>query len=450
MSMKKKCIVLGAGVAGLCAGVRLSSQGYTVYVVEKQETVGGLCRTLKANDFLFDIGGHRFITDQMELLDEVKDLLQDDLLTVNRKSVINFLGKEFNYPLTVKDFFSLNFSLKIKSIFDFIVVKLFHAKSDETTLEKWLIKRFGKTLYNLFFKEYSAKLWGKDPKEISSDWAYQRISSVDLLDVFLRLFKLKRDFVKTYADTFYYPKYGIAQIADKLTEKIIENKGQVYCCTEVSDIKIDNDLISEVTLINKKGDKLHIDGDLMVLSTIPLNDLVLNVCDSSKVKQVAHIAQNLHFRSLITVNLGIDKESITDNSWMYISSAEYVFFRIQEPKNWSPYLVPAGKTSLTLEIACWKGDTLWSASDKDLIDRTVDDLAKLGYDVADHIIGSFVHREEHAYPVYSLDYKDNVDTLLGALSSIKNLKTFGRQGVFRYNNMDHSMKMGFDAAEQVS
>lgn len=453
MSQNKKIIVLGAGVAGLSCAHKLVKEGYTPVVIEKNDSIGGICRTVSFNDFKFDIGGHRFITDYSDVLKLVKEVVpKEELLSPDRKSVIRFRDAELGYPIQIKDIFSLDIKLKSKMIFDYLKECLLPVKRKEKNLAGWLIKRFGYTLYHTFFEEYSSKLWGRDAELISSDWASQRISGLNLSDVLLRILGVRKKFLKTYVDKFYYPKDGIGVVSDYIAKEIKDAGGQILCSLECKSIFLNKDnKISKVICMNKEGQEIVFETeDTLVFSSLPLPEMVNAIEGVDMPLDIVNAVSRFKFRALRTVNIMLDKARVSDNSWIYIQDKEYIFFRIQEPINWSPFMAPDGKTSLILEIACSQGDKVWKMSQDELIARTISDLEKLGYEIKDSVIDAFVVDEPHAYPVYHLGYKKELSSMIDYVFKIKNFMTFGRQGVFRYNNMDHSMKMGIIAASVLS
>ena len=445
----KKVIVLGGGPAGLSAAWKLAIAGVKVDLIELDSQVGGLCQTIKHGDFYFDLGGHRFLTQDKDVFNDIKDLMKDDIVVRPRKSVIRLKGKFFGYPLNAKDLLKkLNPLLTMKCFFDYlftIIINKINPKND-ISLQDWISHRFGKTLYNIYFGPYSEKLWGIPPTQISADWAAQRISLLNLWDVFVRLLGKKDNTPKTYAEEYLYPKRGIGMIADRQADEITKNGGTIHTNSRVSEIKIENDRISEV-IFEKDGKKERISGDV-IINTIPMPEFV-RMINPEPERDIIETSKRMRFRGLRFLNIELEKEQVSENNWIYIPEHQYIFFRIQEPKNWSPYNVPEGKTSLILEIASDKGDDIWDKPDDVLLQRCIKDLKDLGFDIENNVIGCFSTYATHAYPIYDLDYKEKINTLLNYLVKFENLVPCGRQGLYRYNNMDHSIKMGFKAAEHI-
>lgn len=446
--MSKHIIILGAGPAGLSAGWELSRQGCRVDILEKEAAVGGLCRSTQRGDFIFDLGGHRFITKDELLLAEVTELMGEELMIRPRKSVIRLQGKFFSYPLSITDVLKkINPLISIKTGIDFFLTKIgTYSNLSDNSFENWIVKRFGRTLYNIYFGPYSEKLWGIPPKELSSGWATQRISLVNITDVLLRALGKKKDMPKTYARHFLYPKNGIGHISERMAEEIGKKNGKVHLNSEVKKISLKNNRIDDIAYL-QDGKEKHISGDY-VISTMPLPEFILDV-EPKPNEDCVNTAEKMGFRSILFLHIMLDKEFITDNTWIYIPEEKYLFFRIQDRRNWSPTTVPAGKNALTLEIACNKTDAVWNMSNEEIFQRCISGLEDLKLTRRNQVIDYFTERIEHAYPVYTMDYEHKIKTTYSFLSRIKDFISIGRQGLYRYNNMDHSLKMGILTAKHI-
>ena len=446
--MSKHVVILGAGPAGSSAAEALSREGAQVDMLEMDSKVGGLCSSTEKNGFIFDLGGHRFITKDDLLLAEIEELMGKELLVRPRKSVIRLQNRFFNYPLEFFDAIKkLPLNISFKSFIDFILTKFGTYKnlSDES-FENWITKRFGKTMYSIYFGPYSHKLWGIPPTEISSKWAAQRISLSDITEIFLRMLGKKKNMPKTYATNFLHPKKGIGQIFDRMSEEIQNRKGRIHLNSKVEKIVLKNDRVDHVVYI-QDGKEKKISADF-VISTIPLPELMLSM--EPKLKDVyLDVARKMTFRSIKFIHVMLNKEFVSDNTWVYFPEEKYLFFRIQDRKNWSATTVPKGKNAITLEIACNKGDHIWSGNDEEIFERCMKETEELGFAKRSDVIEYFVEKIEHAYPLYTLDYDEKVKIAYRAISNIKNFITIGRQGLFRYNNMDHSLKMGYLTAKHV-
>jgi protoporphyrinogen oxidase len=445
----KRIIILGAGPAGLAAAWKLAEAGQEVVVLEKESMLGGLCRTIRYKDYLFDLGGHRFITKDEELSRQIQELMGNELLTTPRKSVIRLRGKYFQYPLEFKNLLlNMDKIFLINSLVDYVYSvtskKLLNKK--DLSFEDWVVNRFGRTLYDIYFGMYTEKLWGISPKKISADWAAQRISLLNLWDVFLRLLGKEDNQPKTYALEFAYPKMGIGRICDRMAEEIKDHGGKIYLNADVKEIVLEEEFIKKI-IYQEDGRNNEISGDWYI-STIPLPEFVRGIRPEAD-EIYLRTSDEMHFRSVKFLNLIVDTESISDNTWIYIPEKEFVFFRIQEPRNWSRFSSPEGKTSLILEIACNFNDEIWNAPDKVIFQRCVLDLKRLGLFDTSLIKDYFTTKVQHGYPIYDLNYFEKIEKTMELLRGIDNLIPIGRQGLYRYNNMDHSIKMGFLTAEHI-
>jgi len=298
----------------------------------------------------------------------------------------------------------------------------------------------------LFFGPYTEKLWGISPKFISSDWASQRISLLNLKDVLFRLLKLKKGTPRTYAKGYFYPKKGIGQMFDIMSEEISKMGGKIVLNATVSGINVNNDTVESVCYV-QHGVARTINCDA-VISTISLPDLI-KAFPGHLTKNITNHASTLRFRAVRFLNILVDLPDISDNTWMYVSEGKYIMTRIQEPKRRSPFSAPEGKTSVMLEIPCNENDETWSCSKEILLNRCLADLKELGIDIQDKVIDYFTTSVTHGYPVYSLDYSMHRQKLFDFLACYENLITCGRQGTFRYIFMDTAMEMGIAAAQNL-
>lgn len=441
-------LVIGAGPAGLSAALRLARAGYSVTVLEKEDHVGGLCATLNKDGSIFDLGGHRFITKDDEIMQEILGIMGDEMIVRNRRSQILLRNKYFEYPLDMKDLMKkMPVGTTLAAGFSYIFTKLSRMiiPHKDVSLQDWVTNRFGKKLYSIYFGPYSEKLWGVSPNEISADWAGQRISLLSLTDVLLRMLKLKKGTPKTYATKFYYPAKGIGRLCERLAEEVLESGGKIILSSSAEKYYIENNRIKGV---DAGGTQYSAD---YVISTIPLPELLqkLDPLPSSDLLDISH---KMSFRSLRFLCCTFDQPKVTDNNWVYISEPKYVFMRIQDLKNWSPALVEEDKSALVLEISCKRGDPIWEASTEKLLEQSLIDLEAIGISpgISKKLVNYADTRNEHAYPIYDIGYKERIKAVLTHILQIPNLITCGRQGLYRYNNMDHSIKMGFLAAKRIT
>lgn len=446
---RETVVILGGGLAGLSAGYELSRSGKKVIVVEKWDDVGGLARTIKVKNFKFDTGPHRWYTKNDMVNNWMLKLLGNETIQVPRLTRIYFDKKFFLYPIKIGNAMKgMGLTKSIKSLLDYFIVRIsqkFHKKKP-VTLEDGYISQFGKTLYETFFKRYSEKLWGEKCSQISADWIGQRSRGFNITTV-LKESLLGKSKTVSFVDEFSYPKDGIGRIAYRLADGIKSSGGQILLNSSVVGINSDGDKIISVEIKQNGGNRI-IKGDHFITS-IGLNDFI-DMTIPKVPSDISKTANKLKFRDQVQVALFIKKEKITPDTWIYVHPFELPFMRLMEMDNWSSTLSPKGTTSLVFEISCNQGDQVWKKSDKELISWVSDTYIKEFHLIEKHdIIGGFVHRVEKEYPVYHLGYKSDVNMLLDYLNKFTNLQSIGRNGVFRYNNMDHSIEMGLYAAWNI-
>jgi protoporphyrinogen oxidase len=442
-------IILGAGLSGLTAGYQLTRGGRQAAVVEKTNAVGGLSRTISYKGHRFDLGGHRFLTNDTKIDALVRELLGEDLLTVGRKSQICFRGRYVDYPLKPANaVFGLGIHTTLKILLDYCKEKATGTlrSGKNTSLEDWVVARFGRTMFNLYFKEYSEKVWGTDCNRIDMDWIAQRIDGLSLWQALKNAFsKVSGKDLKILADTFQYPRWGIGQISDRLREGIVK-QNKVMTGTEVIKIHHCNGQVNSVELEDARG-KERLFGDTFI-SSIPLTAL-LNRFSPKPPENVLEAVSKLAFRSLATVTLLVNRERVTDLTWMYLPEKKIPFGRIHEPPNWSATMAPEGKTHLVAEFFCKRGDQIWRSTDRHLTELTIDHLEHLGFIDRHEVMGSCVLRIPHAYPVFEVGYKEHLKRIMDYLNRFQNLRVIGRSGMFNYLNMDVAMASGLAAAEDI-
>lgn len=445
----EKVIVLGAGLTGLGAAYKLFQAGVEVVVIEEQQRLGGIAASIKRNEYTFDFGPHRFHTRNLKQLEEIKSIMATELNTLYRKSSIRLMGKYFSYPLEAKNLLMKMNPLKSAQAFlDYIFTtsmnKIF--PQPDSSFESWIVNRFGRTLYDLYFGPYTEKLWGIHPARISTDWASQRISLMSLRDVALRLLIKKDNTPRTYETRFYYPVYGSGQFAEKFAEKIIQGKGTIHTGAKVNAVTWNKNRVAEVTFIKDGG--MFTEKADYVISTIPVTDLTL-MCKPLPSSNVVNSARALKYRGIVFLFLSLKKESLTDNHWIYCPEKKLIFTRLSEPKNFSARMVRGNTSSLCTEISCSKDDELWNAKKEVIFEHSLSSLKKMNLIKKSDTDDFFIDRLSHAYPVYEIGYEKHVNTLISYLHSSCNLITAGRQGLFRYGNMDHAIDMGFLSAQYV-
>lgn len=457
-------VILGGGLAGLSAGYVIVGAGQPVIVFESDSVVGGLSKTIVRGEFRFDLGGHRFITKNEKIGQFVKDLLDGEYLTVSRKSKIYMRNKFFDYPLKpLNVMFGLGIVTTLKAISDYSreKVKNFFSSPVNISLEDWVVSNFGRTIFNLYFKEYSEKVWGMECKRISKEWVEQRIKGLSLWTAMKNaFFNLNGKDIDTLADKFIYPPMGIGQISDRLKEEI-EKENSVLTNTKVSQIIHEGFTIKSVIArncgqvypIRKKVPPGSSNGVYDVtgrefISSIPLTTFIQMLTPLAP-DDILEAASRLKYRSLVIVVTMLNREKVTDLTWLYLPEKKISIGRIHEPKNWSPDMAPADKTHIVSEYFCFEGDDIWNSEDKELASVTMKQMERMGFIKEREVIDSCVIRVPKAYPLFELGYTEHYTKILRYLKNFRNLHIIGRSGMFRYYNMDHSMESGIEVAENI-
>ncbi len=441
-------VIVGGGPCGLAAAWQICQLGGKPIVIERESLVGGLCATHERDGWRFDLGGHRFVSSDEALSRRIEALLGDDLLVAERRSVVLHGGRRFRYPLEALDLLrNLGFRENARALAGWASARaqaLLRPTAQES-FEDWVVARFGRPLYETFFGPYTRKLWGLSPSLISADWAQERISLLDLRDVILRLAHLRRTEVRTYARRYRYPRLGMGQLYGAMADEVRARGGEIRVATRVVAIESIGDRVTAVLVEGPRGAERIPVGEL--LSTVPLPELVRMLSPNARAA-FESASQRLRFRALAFVQMMLAREDFSDCTWMYVASGDLAMSRIQEPKRRSPFMAPKGHTSLMLEVPCDVGDGTWSAGDADLTRRMLLELQSLGLRV-DDLLSSFVVRIAHGYPVYHLGYERDRQELLAEVGRFANVRTAGRQGLFRYVFMDAAMQMGTRAASQM-
>lgn len=431
-------LIIGGGVAGLMAGIKLLEEKKSVILLEKESSVGGQCRTEVLNigddKYRFDYGGHRFITNNEALLAFVEEILGDNLLIANRSSVILHQNRVYEYPLNLKNLLKIApLKLLFGALFDTLKILLKLVKPDDKNFETWITSRFGATLYKNFFAPYTKKLWGIEPKNLSADWAGQRISLLDLKDVAKKLLFKNKKTVRTYAKSYRYPKYGFGELPKRMAQRFEALGGKIFLDSEVTNFEYTN---NSITAVHTQNNSFKADN---IISTVPLNEMSLKMGYESGLK----------FRSLRFLCIGLDIEDFSPHTWQYVSDYELLPTRIQEPKRRSEFMSPKGKSSIMLEIPCNKNDKIWNMDKDELLKIVICDLKKLGFDIEDKIIESFSFSAQHAYTLMDINYDIKRDDAIRYLNRFNNLVMAGRQGTFRYIFLDTAMETGLMAAQKI-
>ncbi len=439
-------IVIGAGPAGLAAAHEATRRGIRPLVLEKARQVGGIARTEVHQGYRFDVGGHRFFTKVPEIEQLWHQMLGEDLLRVSRLSRICYDGRFFNYPLNPLEALSKLGLHEVARIAPSYLRARLRPHPEEKTFEQWIVNRFGRRLYEIFFQTYTEKVWGMPGHRIGADWAAQRIRGISLRAVLLNSVQ-RANRAKTLIREFRYPRLGPGMMWRRFRDAIESRGGRVVLETEATRLERDETHITRV-VADRRGREERIAGD-HVISSMPLPDLLARL-DPRPPEAVIRAARGLRHRDFIIVCLIVNAHNPFPDQWIYVHDPAVRAGRIQGFRNWSAALVPdPEKASLGVEYFCTVGDDLWRMTDAQLVDLARHELASLGLVEAEDVEAGTVIRQPRAYPVYDAAYRGHLATIRCFLSRFDNLQTIGRNGLHRYNNMDHSMLTGMLAAANV-
>jgi protoporphyrinogen oxidase len=443
--MDERVIIIGAGPAGISCGYELSRAGYKVIIYEASPYIGGMARSLDLWGQRVDMGPHRFFSTERKVNEFFASVVQKDFTLVNRTTRIYFNNKFFHYPIRILDALKKLPPITIFQIlWHYLIIQISPIRNP-ATFEQWVTNKFGKKLYQLFFKHYSEKLWGIPCSRIDADWASQRIKQLNLWETIKS--SVQSNSAKKHAtllDQFAYPNEGSGVIYEKAAEVIKANGGEIILKTKIQQI-----------LQNESGNITGIklsDGSIIysdyIVSSMPLTDLIRSL---SVPQDVIAASKKLYFRNTILVYLEIDSTNLFSDNWIYVHSPEVNHGRITNFRNWSKGITRGKMSSiLCMEFWAFDHDSIWTESDDRIIQiakKEIDTLNLLPKEST--ILNSHVLKIHNSYPVYETGYKEHIKIIEDFLGGIKNLIPIGRNGTFKYNNQDHSILMGLLASEII-
>jgi protoporphyrinogen oxidase len=455
--MKTNVAIIGAGPAGLTAAYLLSKNNVPVTVLEADPVyVGGISRTATYKGFHFDIGGHRFFSKSKEVNDFWTEILPNDMLDRPRSSRIFYNGKFFAYPLRAFEaLIKLGVVRSTLCVLSYFKAKMFPVK-DPRNFEDWVTNQFGKRLFNTFFKTYTEKVWGMSCKEISADWAAQRIKGLSLGSAIKNALlpaKQPKDsskVIKTLINCFKYPRKGPGMMWEACAEKTQAMGGRIEMGSKV--VGLDYNAANETWTVSFKdpqGETQTLEAE-HVISSAPMRELVRGIRPAvSEAAKTA--AESLKYRDFLTVMLIVKNRDAFNDNWIYIHDPNVKVGRIQNFRSWSPEMVPdADKACYGLEYFCFEHDGVWDADDEDLIKLAERELLQIGLAKSGDVLDGTVVRQKKAYPVYDDDYATHVETIAEELDSrYPNLHLVGRTGMHKYNNQDHAMMTAMLCVENI-
>jgi protoporphyrinogen oxidase len=446
-----KAVIIGAGPAGLTAAYLLGKEGFKVTVLEADPVyVGGISRTVRYKGFHFDIGGHRFFSKSKEVEDFWTEILAADLLHRPRSSRIYYNGKFFSYPLKAFEALSkLGVLESARCVCSYAWARV-NPNPNEKSFEDWVSNRFGKRLFSIFFKTYTEKVWGMSCKEISADWAAQRIKGLSLASAIKNAIlpqkqpKDRSQVIKTLIDTFRYPRKGPGMMWERCTEKIRAMGGEVLLGERVVNCNYGSDAWTVTTESGKTFSGEH------VISSMPIRTLG-SIVEPRFSPEAMRASQSLKYRDFLTVGLVLKDRNLFADNWIYIHDPKVKVGRIQNYKSWSPEMVPDDQhCCYGLEYFCFEGDGTWTMRDQDLIELAKGELETVGLARKEDVLDGCVIRQIKAYPVYDDDYSKHVARVRDEVDArYPNLHLVGRNGMHKYNNQDHAMMTAMLTARNV-
>jgi len=437
-------VVLGAGPAGLAAGLSLARRGLQPVVLERSSQVGGICRTVEFQGYRFDLGGHRFFTKFDEVQALWEDVLGEEFLVRPRLSRILYQGKLFDYPLNAGNVLrNLGLRESARCGLSYARARL-RPRGDERTFEEWVSNRFGNRLFDMFFRSYTEKVWGVPTHRIGAEWAAQRIKNLELstaaLDALRRSLgrPASGDVVTSLIEQFHYPRLGPGQMFDAMADRAVEAGADLRVENEVIGLIHEDHRVTGVRVRDGSGAESVIPCDA-ALSSIPLTVLV-QILSPAAPDEVLEAARSLTYRHLLTVDLIIDRADLFDDTWIYVHDPSLKVGRIQNFGNWSPYMVPVpGTSALGLEYFCSDDDALWQMSTEELVAFATEEIARTDLLKGARVTAGTAFRVPRAYPVYLDGYAAKLSVIEGYVRSLVNVSPMGRYGLFKYNNRDHSI-----------
>ncbi len=445
--MANTVAVIGAGPAGATAAYVLAKKGIPVHLYEASPHVGGMARSIQMWGQTVDIGPHRFFSADPRVNKLWLEVIGDDYSMVDRLTRIFFCGKAYHYPLKMGNALrNLGLVEATRCLASYVRQQLTpRSAGSEDTFEGWVTARFGKRLYQHFFKTYTEKLWGIPADQLDSDFARQRIKR-------LSLWEAVRDAIlgggserhRTLVDQFAYPNQGTGEVYRRMCAFVADNGGQVYLNTPIHSLVTSGNTVTGIRL--PTGEVRSYD---QVISSMPLTALVGRLTHVPP--EVTQINRGLKFRNTLLVYLRVKGSDLFPDNWIYVHSPELLTGRITNFDNWVPSIKNGmPDTILAMEYWCFDEDDIWRWPERRCVALATSELIRTGLVPADHILDGAVIKVPRCYPVYRLGYRTQLAVVEDFLRGYQGLQVIGRGGAFKYNNQDHSILMGLLAAENIA
>lgn len=434
---KKKIAILGAGTSGLALGMNLlrrKNNRFDITIFEKESYTGGICASFKYEDIYFDFGSHRLHpSTPPDILDDIKFLLKQDLLTCPRNGRIRLMNRFLKFPFSPKDIlFNLPPSFAIGFMKDVLIPRKI---KNNASFADVLSSGLGKTICEKFYFPYAEKLWGLNANDISPEQAKRRVKSNSKLKIFRKVFSSKKQ-----NPFFYYPAKGFGEICETIKKEFLRLGGKINLSADIKEIMLENNKPKKIIFSNRDF------FPDFVFSTIPIPSLINTISnDPTNRKQ----ADEIKYRSMVFCYIVLDTPQFTPYDAHYFPEKEFVFSRISEPKNYYSAETPSDKTGICLEIPCSYKDKIWNMKDDEIIKIVLNDLKKAGLPIKP-IKNQLVKQIRNVYPIYDLESTKRMKTINKFLDSFDNLISFGRQGLFIHDNIHHAIEMAYRVGECLS
>jgi protoporphyrinogen oxidase len=448
---KQRAVIIGAGMAGLAAALRLAESGrFEPVLVEREERPGGLARSLQLGEFTTDFGPHRIHSEDPEILEFIKEVAAPSLLTVRRSSHMLLGGGLLRYPPDPLGLAARLGPLRLARFAASFALERLRPPARPETYESLMKRAFGPALYDFLLRPYSAKTWKIDPAKLHADTARVRISAGNLTRMLKGLFGAERRGEQTSLKEFLYVRGGAETLARHLWERAAAAGARLE--TGCAATALELDAAGRVTALRAErgGEAVRFEGDLF-LSTAPLPALLGELLPAKDFLADARAAASgLSYLDNTLVCLALARPAVTADTWLYFPEPDIIFNRGYEARAFDAALAPAGRTLLTLEVTHRRGEAPGGLDDAALLKAVSAVLERTGLVREDEIERGDVHHVPFAYPLYTLDYDRRLERAVAGLRRVPNLITCGRQGLFNHNNMDHSIAMGLAAADAAA
>ncbi|HVU56042.1 MAG TPA: NAD(P)/FAD-dependent oxidoreductase [Puia sp.] len=501
--MPKTAIIIGAGPAGLTAAYELLQRTDIVPIImEKTDDIGGISKTINYKGNRMDMGPHRFFSKSDRVMEwwlkimpltqkpdapleisyqNKKRVIEDPcsykednhagrMLVIPRLTRIYFLRKFFSYPIqfSLETLKSLGLTRTIRILLSFLKARLL--SRTEKNLEDFMINRFGKALYLLFFKDYTEKVWGHPCNEISAAWGAQRIKGLSLSKAILSAARslkngksqdiTQKDKETSLIEQFLYPQYGPGSLWEEVARQIEEKGGKIYKHHAVSNIYTTGGDVCSIHATDTRTGELVLFKGNYFFSSMPIQELI-ETMEAPVPEEVKNIAAGLQYRDFINVGIllkqlsGSKKNSMErqrlelKDNWIYIQERDVKVGRLMIYNNWGGSMINDPNTTwIGMEYFCNKTDEFWALDDAAIQAMAIAELEKMDLACVEDVLDSTVQRMEKTYPAYFGTY-EKFPVLQEYISKFSNLFLVGRNGMHKYNNADHSMLTAMVSVDNI-